>query len=108
MFWLILLTGLFVYFYSRSFKKGRSGIALNILLWLSYWILPAVNGAILSLLPKKEIAFADGATRYEYTPYKEWMQSHESLFTGICLLVFLLFMFFFTRSIVKWKGIAEA
>lgn len=108
MFWLILLTGLFFYFYSRNFKKGRSGIALNILLWLSYWILPAVNGAILSLLPKKEIDFADGATRYEYTPYEEWMQSHESLFTGLCLLVFLLFMFFFTRSIVRWKGIAEA
>lgn len=108
MFWLIILTGLFFYFYSRNFNKGRSGIALNILLWLSYWILPAVNGAIINLLPKKEIGFADGATRYEYTPYEEWMLSHEDLFTGFCLLVFLLFMFFFTRSIVKWKGIAEA
>ncbi len=105
--WLAIITALFIYFFTRKSHKGKSAIALNIILWLSYWILPALNSAICSLLPKQQVETANGI-EFINTGYEQWVQNNDVWVNLVYAAAFIIFMFFFTRSIRRWKGLAEA
>lgn len=105
--WLAIIASLYVYFFTRKTHKGKSAIALNIMLWLSYWILPALNSAISSLLPKQQVQ-AESGIEFLNTGYEQWLLVNEVWVKVIYAAVFIIFMFFFTRSIRRWKGLAEA
>lgn len=116
LFWVVIVLGLLWYFLAKKESKGHTDIALNILLWLTPFVLPVL------LFAAKEIVARYTWKRYTGN-YDEdyWMvkQLHKTAFEAFIednpviiisgfLLGFALFMYFFTNAIKRWKGLAES
>ncbi|HLA56778.1 MAG TPA: hypothetical protein VK623_11785 [Flavobacterium sp.] len=106
-FWLIIIAVLLVYFHTTKRAKGFTGIALNILLWLMPWVLPVI-GMFVNEYFKVTAVYVNGSRVSPRTGLEAWLYENVTLFMALCLVAFLLYMYFFTRYIKKWKGTAEA
>lgn len=127
-FWIIIVVCLLIYFYSKKESKGISGIVVNILLWLTPALLPTIifliktwyddwyydtyyrnDGVYLSdeVMPVNNGLYPD-----QVTPPKNALIALISDYPHytflLCAFVFIGYMYFFTNSIRKWKGVAEA
>jgi len=113
--WLCIVLGLLLYFLSGKRSKGHTAIVLNILLWLTPFVLPVL------LFTAKEIVAYYTWKRYtgEYDDY--WMAKHMHrtrfeafiednpvIIISALVLGFVIFMYFFTNAIKRWKGLAES
>lgn len=106
-FWLVIITGCLIYYYSKTEKKGLSMGALNLLLWLLPFVLPVIHAITTELLTGAR--YQGGFISYrERSDYELWVDHNAAVFILLCLAAFIIFMFFFTRSIRRWKGLAEA
>lgn len=106
-FWLIIVIGCLIYFYSKTEKKGLGMAALNLLLWLLPFVLPVLHVIAKEILMGAR--YQNGFIGYEEKScYEMWVDANVVSFILICLAAFIIFMFFFTRSIRRWKGLAEA
>ncbi len=114
-FWLFIVVALLLYFLSKKHSKGKTDIILNILLWLTPFVLPVL------LFTSKEIVayFAWGRYAHEYetywqakemlrTPYEAFIDDNPVIIIAVLLLGFIAFMYYFTNAIRRWKGLAES
>jgi hypothetical protein len=105
---LLILLGYFISIYTKKTAKGFSGIALNVLLWLLPAVLPVVYAIILYIIDINIEYDKNHVRLYPETALEFWMENNIELSTFINVLITLIYMYFFTAAIKKWKGIAEA
>ncbi|MCW4470744.1 hypothetical protein OGH69_17360 [Flavobacterium sp. MFBS3-15] len=113
--WLAILLVLFLYFYRKKNGKGNSDIILNLLLWLSPAILPVLiflSGEIVAQFTWKRYAAKEddywGAKEKYQSAYEAFLDDNPALIAMFCIAAFIIFMYFFTNAIKKWKGVAES
>lgn len=116
--WLVIIIILGLWFmriYHRQQSKKLSYILVNLLLWLLPTILPLIWIAIYGYVSYGYQLYGYDNYDYEYYvandpryPVYEWMNSNFLLLFASTLVIVILYMYFFTRAIRKWKGIAEA
>lgn len=109
-FWAIIVSVLLGYYGILLQKKHKSisGIIVNVLLWL----LPALLPVIYSILHEIAESFNTTIQRNnEYItmehPLYSWLNKYFGLMVFLNLLLVVVYMYFFTISIKRWKGIAE-
>ncbi|AWH85953.1 hypothetical protein HYN59_12920 [Flavobacterium album] len=105
--WLVIAVVLLIWFFAKRKSKGISGIILNIVLWITPSILPVIGFLILDYVEDQAV-YEYGERITPVTGYEAWMKDNPELFMLFCGIVFLAFMYFFTISIKRWKGIAES
>lgn len=113
--WLVILLVLFLYFYRKKNGKGNSDIILNLLLWLSPCVLPAlifISQEIVSEFTWKKHTgkfdnYWEAREKYQ-SAYEAFIDNNPTLIAVFCIVAFIVFMYFFTNAIKKWKGIAES
>jgi hypothetical protein len=102
--WLLIIAGLLIYYLSVAASKQGKGLTdttLNALIWLSAWLLPIIVSIILF------------TRRYDYTrelqeeTFAQWVEHNIIAIMYVNLAFILVYMYFFTASIKKWRGIAE-
>ncbi|MDV6169951.1 hypothetical protein R1T16_16050 [Flavobacterium sp. DG1-102-2] len=109
--WVVIVILLLLYYIitSQRKSKGISGIVLNMLLWLLPFLIPAaytiLNHATRNLYTYKII---DGKTVSFDNPVYVWTNANFGTMFFLNIVFVGLYMYFFTVSIKKWKGIAEA
>ena len=109
--WVIIIAGLLIYFYNTSYKalsKGNSGIQLNVLLWLFTWLIPAIYSILYSIYQSiyyKENHYINNSFENEFF---NWLRANTTLMMYVNLLLVIVYMYFFTQTIRKWKGKPEA
>jgi hypothetical protein len=104
---LLILLGYFISIYTKRTAKGFSGIALNVLLWLLPAVLPVVYAIILYIIDINIEYDKNHVRLYPETALEFWMENNIELSTFINVLIAVIYMYFFTAAIKKWKGIAE-
>lgn len=109
-FWAIIVSILLVCYGISLQKKHKSisGIIVNVLLWL----LPALLPVVYSILHQIAESFNTAVQRNnEYItiehPIYSWLNNYFALMVFLNLLLVVIYMYFFTISIKRWKGIAE-
>jgi len=107
--WMVIIIAMLIYYISTcraKTSKGLSAIALTGLLWLAPWFMLLLHNMICDFIYWKY-------TGYDYpiperTPLESWIiRNSIAIWTANIFIVFT-YMFFLSRSIKKWKGIAEA
>ena len=94
-----------IYYYSNAYSsqsKGNSAVVLNVFLWLVPWFIPAVYGLVTSMYIGSYVPF------YKKPTFLDWLEDHGTLIMYINLGLLVLYMYFFTNTIKKWKGKPEA
>ena len=111
--WVIIVIILLINFYTKKEKKGVSGVVVNVLLWLTPALLPTIIFLIKewyddwydvyyhSFVKPETMAEPPNAIIESISIYPEYVFL-------LCLGTFIVYMYFFTNSIRKWKGLAEA
>jgi len=104
--WLLIILGILIYYLAilaAKTGKGLTDITLNALLWLLAWLLPIIISIILlnkerdyNYIQQPEDTFAD------------WIEDNMVAIFYVNLVIIMVYMFFLSNSIKKWKGIAEA
>ena len=109
-FWAIIVSILLVCYGISLQKKHKSisGVIVNVLLWL----LPALLPVIYSILHQIAESFNTTIQKNnEYItiehPLYSWLNNYFALMVFLNLLLVVVYMYFFTISIKRWKGIAE-
>lgn len=105
-FWLAIAILLFVYFFTRKSSKGRSDIALNILLWLSPFVLPTIGFMLLEYFEATAV-YTNNVRISEANILEIWLKNDPIQFILFCMAAFIAFMYFFSVRIKKWRGLAE-
>lgn len=120
--WMVIIIVLGIWFmriYHRQQSKKLSYILVNLLLWLLPTILPLLWIWMYSYVSYGNQLYDydnyDHTYDYDYYvandprhPVYEWMNSNFLLLFTSTLVIVVLYMYFFTRAIRKWKGIAES
>lgn len=113
-FWLIAIACMQLYFFSTIAKnegKKISGIVLNLALWSLVAILPIIYGLLMEHYHDTNNStgyYKNGVYIYRNTPQYEWLEENLRAFTFVNVLIVIVLMFFMTKYIKKWKGIAES
>ncbi len=115
-FYLLIFFGLLIHFFSTLASrsgKGISGITLNQILWLFPSFFPTLYFCILDIA-KSSSNYYNSSGKYvngmfvnESFPKIDWMENHFAEMMIANIAVIILFIFFFSVQIKKWKGIAE-
>lgn len=113
--WIVIVIILLAYFFSKRQTKGKSGIILNVLLWLTPWVLPVlifVSAEITGYftwrrITNEELDYWQLREVYK-SPYEAFVDDNPGPIMAGCFVAFILFMYFFTKSIKRWKGVAES
>lgn len=106
--WMVIIIAMLIYYISTcraKTSKGLSAIALTGVLWLAPWFIPLLYGVICDFIYWK---YMDYPVPHERTPLESWILESSTLFMAVNLLIVFIYMYFLSRSIKKWKGIAEA
>jgi hypothetical protein len=108
--WMLIIAGLLVYFLAITFSKTQKGISttvLNCLLWLLMWLMPIVCMIIIaSRSHNYNVEYsADYDTR---STLGYWLEHNIPLMLYINMVFVLVYMYFLTITIKKWKGIPES
>ena len=107
-FYLVLITFVIlkIYFASIYLQKksvGFSRIVLNILLWSFPFMIPIVYGLIMDYYKSFEYSIEYGYNSPEYN----WLQENFLNMLTLNFIFCVIMMFFMSRIIRNWKGIAE-
>jgi hypothetical protein len=108
--WILILFILSVYYFKKLQKKtskGISGIIGNILIWLLPAIVPTIYALIMESLEGKLVVI-NGVEEYVHNPIRDLMDKYAFVMLYLNLVFVIIYMYFFTIAIKKWKGIAEA
>lgn len=106
--WLFIMAGLYTYFIANRRTRRWSDIVLNILLWLTPWILPVIGMLIALYYNETEVYDGNGVRVDEPQPLEIFLDENIPVFMALCAAFVLAYMYFFTKKIKRWKGIAEA
>lgn len=106
MMWLLIVAVLLFLFLVQKEAKGRSAIFLNIVLWLCPWVIVSLFGIAKDFMYVE--VTENGITNWQLSPAGQWIDSNFDLIMFGNILIMVVFMFFFTKAIRHWKGIAEA
>ncbi len=93
-----------IYFFWKYLKfkdKGKSSIALNILLWTFAMFIPIVYLTIMNYINFYNNYSTTGSEKYT------WMENNTFNMFLINFIISIIIMFFLSGLIRKWKGIAE-
>jgi hypothetical protein len=105
--WLVIVLSALGYFLSIKHTRRLSDIILNILLWLMPWVLPAIAMLLNSYFNSKVVY----VNQVRVNP-RSWLEilvdDYMPFYMAGSVLAYIIFMYFFTSYIKKWKGIAEA
>lgn len=102
--WLCITIALLLYYYNnvyRSPSKDYSSIVLNSILWLLPWLLLLIYTIIIDTYRHISNYNSDNI-------FYIWLNSNSTMLMYANYIAVLLFMFFFTQTIRKWKGKPEA
>ena len=106
--WLLILAGLMVYFLSVTQTRGISDVVLNVIIWLTPWAWPVI-GMLLHTYFRKTAVYNDDNVRISPKSGLEvFVDDHPKMYLWLGIILYFVFMYFFTAHIKKWKGIAEA
>lgn len=103
---LFTLIGILFYFISICLKKRKkeySRITLNLLLWSFFMIIPIIYFLIQEYYQAKKYS-------YEYihnSPEYNWLRDHVVHMFTINFIIAVVALFFLSKMIRNWKGIAE-
>ena len=109
--WMLLIAGFIFYFnsrVSRAQSKGNTGIFLNLSVWLSLGLIPLIYNVV------DEVLSAVYLYRFEYDYNTErpeilrWLDENWGNMLYLNIVLFLVFMYFYTQRIRQWKGKPEA
>ncbi|QYJ68028.1 hypothetical protein [Flavobacterium litorale] len=107
LFWALIIIGALVYYYFNTYKspsKKNTATVLNSLLWLLPWLIPAIYAFLTSLTYVNRY---DSNIKEEYG-ILHWLDDNPTLVFYTNVLLFIVFMYFFTNIIKRWKGKPEA
>lgn len=96
----------FVIVVIRKTKKGISAIALNFLLWLFPFFIPAVFVLVTEIL-RYIYPYRDYLEPHRH-PYVKWMDDHAEAMGWLNLIFIVLMILLLSFKIKQWKGIAES
>jgi len=105
-FWLIVTILLMAIYFGYALynkEKEHSAVVLNTILWLMPWVLPMIYMSILSLYDHERYGI-----NHVRTPFERWLDENASGMMYFNIALILVYMYFVTLSIKKWKGLAEA
>ena len=105
---LITVLGIIIYFavkYNESLGKGKSNIALNIILWTFTWIIPIIYFIVIEF-NQNDYSVVQGKNQHYYSTYN-WLSDHIAYMFAINFITSVIILFFLSNVIRKWKGIAE-
>lgn len=111
--WIIILIALLIYFYNKKEKKGLSGVVVNILLWLTPALLPTIIFIVYEWYNDWYDVYYHSFVKPETMAKPKndiilLIRNYPEYVFLLCAAAFIGYMYFFTNSIRKWKGIAEA
>jgi len=105
--WIFITLASILYFIAICYNgsgKSISGIVLNNVLWLTPWLIPLVYMTTTSIARRND--------QYDYMNYESSFAKTLTDYSNIMmygnLVLVVIYMYFLTVSIKKWKGIAEA
>jgi hypothetical protein len=107
---IIVLTLLFYYFITlRKKTKNISAIILNVLIWLLPFLVPVIYFISMEYAESLNTNYTDknGEYRIHEHPLYTWLSEYGGIMLLLNLLLVVVYMYFFTISIKKWKGLAE-
>lgn len=103
---ILSIIAFFIYFFSISMRKSGkkySMIVLNLILWLFGALVPLCYFTHLELYQNSIQHLKD----YYSDPYYEFLNMHVTDMLTLNLIAVFIAMFFLTRHIRNWKGLAE-
>lgn len=92
-----------IYFNKKSLKLSR--IALNIVLWSFSTVIPIIYFLIIDYI--KPDYYIDSDYKYYETPIYDWLRDHHLHIISINFIISVIILFFLSKVIRNWKGIAE-
>lgn len=109
--WLVIVLVLLAYYFITLRRKAKSisAIILNVLIWLLPFVLPVVYSVLLEYAESLNTDYTDKMgelTTIEH-PLYTWLHDHMGTMLYLNLIFVVVYMYFFTISIKKWKGLAE-
>ncbi|KGO91880.1 hypothetical protein [Flavobacterium subsaxonicum] len=99
----IIVLVYYIYICNSKENKGYSDVILNNLLWMMPWFLPLLYAILLTMIDTRYTA---NNSDYDNSLEKLLRDNYGHLIYVNLLFIFI-YMYFLTRSIKKWKGIAE-
>ncbi|KOS05492.1 hypothetical protein AM493_05190 [Flavobacterium akiainvivens] len=105
--WLMITAGAAVYYFSVTTGKegkGISDIMLNCCIWLFTSVVPLISMIIVT---NSNQYYELPAEKRPYT-FAHWLDDHIPEMFYVNLLFIIVYMYFLTISIKKWRGVAEA
>lgn len=109
--WVVIVLVLLAYYFIilRKKAKGISAIILNVLIWLLPFLLPVAYFISIELAESLNTKYTDESGEYRVIehPLYTWLTEYGGIMLILNLLLVVIYMYFFTISIKKWKGIAE-
>ncbi|TRW23403.1 hypothetical protein FMM05_14520 [Flavobacterium zepuense] len=105
----LLLLCYFIYIAKKNASKGISAIIINHLLWLLPAVIPVIAAIVFDISKEfnEQIPVDEGYVTI-YNPVYLFLENYIMLIVALNILLVFAYMYFFTVSIKKWKGIAEA
>jgi hypothetical protein len=106
--WLITIGALVVYYFStveQKRGKGISDIALNALIWLLATVLPISMSVVII---NHQTNYENYVNQVEDKSLGKWLEDHFVEIMYVNLLIIVVYMFFISVSVKKWKGISES
>lgn len=93
----------FIYFKQKSLKLSR--IALNLVLWSFTTVVPIVYMLLVDHL--RPDYYINGDYDYYEVPVYDWLRDHQLDIISLNFLLSVVILFFLSKVIRNWKGIAE-
>ncbi|RDI04435.1 hypothetical protein [Flavobacterium sp. AG291] len=110
--WVVIVLVLLAYYFItlRKKAKSKSAIVLNILIWLLPFLLPVSYFIVYDYADSLNTSYRNVHDEYITVehPFYTWLSEYLGIMLFINLILIIVYMYFFTIMIKKWKGIAEA
>lgn len=105
--WLVIVVVMLLYFLSAARTRKWSDVVLNMVLWLMPWVLPVVM-VLLKVYFSETAVYVKEIRVSPRSSLEILVDDYPEFCMALSVGLYIIFMYFFTIRIKKWKGIAEA
>jgi hypothetical protein len=105
--WLVIVLALLAYFLSSMHTRKWSDVILNIVLWLMPWVIPVI-AMLLDAYFSETAVYINEVRVTPRSTLEVLVYDYPEACLAISVVIYVVFMYFFTMRIKKWRGIAEA
>ena len=110
--YLILFTiiGMIIYFfwvYSNKKSIQLTRVILNMILWSFSAFIPIIYFLLIETYKYKDYIYYDEIQNYYEDPFYIWLRENQLEMFSLNFIIIVIILFFLTKTIRNWKGLAE-